>query len=178
MKKLIAGLVLLATLGGCNDLLNTPTKRVEEFFNSYQTLDDSLLNNLDYSIESNNLSEEEKNIYREIMKKQYKDLTYKIKDENIDGDTATVKVEIEVYDYNIASIKTNEYFNKNQKAFFNEENEIDESKFIDYKLKIMKDITERVKYTLELIVRKKDKIWIMDNISHDDILKIHGVYSY
>ena len=175
MKKLIAGLFLLATLGGCDELLNTPTKRVEEFLNSYQTLDDPLLNNLDYSIESNNLNEEEKNTYREIMKKQYKDLTYKIKEEKIDGDIAMVVVEIEVYDYNLATIKANEYYDNNKEEFLDENYE---TKFIDYKLNIMKDITERVKYTLELTVRKKDKTWIMDNISHEDILKIHGVYSY
>ena len=36
------------------------------------------------------------------MKKQYQNLTYTIKDEEIDGDTAIVKVEIEVYDFNKA----------------------------------------------------------------------------
>ena len=111
-------------------------------------------------------------------KKKYKDLTYKIKDEEIDGEIATVKVEIEVYDYNLANIKTNDYLNKNNDYFLNDEGIIDESKYIDYKLNIMKDINERVKYTLEFIIRKKDKIWVMDNISKDDILKIHGVYSY
>ena len=178
MKKFLAFLFLLALFGGCNDLLNTPTKRVEEFLHKYQVLDEKLLNNLDYSLESNNLNEEEKKIYREIMKKQYKDLTYKIKDEEIDGEIATVKVEIEVYDYNLANIKTNDYLNKNNDYFLNDEGIIDESKYIDYKLNIMKDINERVKYTLEFIIRKKDKIWVMDNISKDDILKIHGVYSY
>lgn len=178
MKKIITFFCVLAFLGGCNNLLNSPTKRVEEFFNKYQTLDDSLLNNLDYSLESNNLNEEEKNIYRDIMKRQYKDLTYKIKDEEIDGNNAIVKVEIEVYDYNIANVKALDYFKNNQDYFLDNNNEVDMIKYVDYKLELMKDIKDRVKYTLEINVRKKDKTWIMDNISHDDILKIHGVYSY
>lgn len=178
MKKLITFIVFLVLFGGCNELMNSPTKKVEEFFNRYQTLDDSLLNNLDYSIESNNLNEEEKNMYRNIMKRQYKDLTYKIKDEEIDGDLATVKVEIEVYDYSLASINASEYFKNNQDFFLNEEGEVDTFKYTDYKLDLMKDINERVKYTLDITVRKKDKTWMMDNISRDDLLKIHGVYSY
>ena len=34
-----------------------------------------------------------------LLKKQYQNLSYKIKEETEDGDNATVEVEIEVYDY-------------------------------------------------------------------------------
>lgn len=178
MKKVIALFLLFSFLVGCETINNSPTRRVEEFFNSYQTLDEKLLNNLDYSIESNELNEGQKKLYREIMQKQYKDLVYVIKEEEINGDTAVVKVEIEVYNYNLSNVEASEYLMNNQNEFLNEDGSINQSKYIDYKLNLMKDNRERVKYTLELTLTKKDKTWIMDNISNVDREKIHGIYSY
>ena len=51
------------------------------------------------------------------MKKQYKDMTYTIKDEVIDGDTATVTTEIEVYDYYKINKDAEDYYNKNPDEF-------------------------------------------------------------
>ena len=72
MKKLFTFLFFLILFIGCSNINNTPTKKVEELLNKYQTLDSDVLSNLEYSMESNNLTEEQKNIYRDIMKKQYK----------------------------------------------------------------------------------------------------------
>lgn len=178
MKKIIGVFLILFLIVGCNDINNTPTKKVEELLNKYQSLDDDLLNNLDYSIESNNLTEEQKNSYRDIMKKQYKDLTYTIKDEKIDGDDALVTVEIEVYDFNKANVESTEYFTNNQNYFLNEEGIVDEGKYTDYKLKLMDEIKDRVKYTIDFNVKKKDKVWVIEEISDEARQKIHGLYSY
>jgi hypothetical protein len=177
MKKVITLFLLFSFLVGCESINNSPTRRVEEFFNKYQTLDEKLLNNLDYSIESNELNEHQKSLYREIMEKQYKDLIYVIKDEEIDGNTAVVKVEIEVYNYNLSNNEASEYLMNNQSEFLTEDGSVNQSKYIDYKLDLMKNNRERVKYTLELTLTKKEKIWIMDNISNVDREKIHGIYS-
>ena len=45
---------------------------------------------------SRTLSDNQKKDYKELMKKQYQNLTYTIKDEEVDGNNAIVKVEIEV----------------------------------------------------------------------------------
>ena len=98
MKKIIV--ILLAVLfliTGCNTNLNTPTKRVEEFFSKYQMLDATILSRLD-KIVSNDLTldDEEKEEYKELIKKQYQNLSYKITDEKVEKESAKVYVEIEV----------------------------------------------------------------------------------
>ena len=49
-------------------------------------------------IDRENLEDAQKENYRDILKKQYSDLKYEIVDEEYDGDTATVKAKITVYD--------------------------------------------------------------------------------
>ena len=178
MKKIIIFVITFSFLIGCESLNNSPTRKVEEFLNRYQLLDDKLLSELDYSIESNELNEEEKNIYRDIMKRQYRDLTYIIKNEEIDGDNASVKVEIEVYDFNKSIIEASDYFITNQEEFLDESGVVSKTKYIDYKLSLMKENNERIKYTLDFTLTKKNDKWIMDDISDIDREKIHGIYSY
>ncbi len=179
MKKVLMVLAILFLFVGCDmGINNTPTKKVEEFLNKYQTLDDDLLNNLDYSIESNALTEEQKSMYRNIMKMQYKDLTYEVKEEKVDGDSATVTVEIEVYDYNKANQQASSYFTANQNEFLNEDGSVNETKFLDYRLGLMNNLKDRVKYTLEFSATKKDDKWFLDDITEDMIQKINGIYSY
>ena len=86
-KKLIFGMLLVSLLlifTGCTDLMNTPTKRVEELFSKYQTLDKDITKEIDTLVKSENLTDEEANRYRNIIEKQYKMLVYNVKDEKID----------------------------------------------------------------------------------------------
>ena len=58
--------------------------------------------------------------YKDLLEKQYQNLSYKIKDEEIEKDTATVVVEIEVLDYKTAINKVKEYKNdKECVTYFN-----------------------------------------------------------
>ena len=69
MKKLI-GIGLCILLCGCNDLSNTPTKKTEEFLKKYQSLDNSVLTDLDNVLnEDTTLNESQKVMYEDIMKK-------------------------------------------------------------------------------------------------------------
>ena len=95
--------------------------------------------------------------YKELMKKQYKDLTYTIKEELIDGNNATVTVEIEVYDYNKAINDAETYYKNNPSEFKNSDGGIDEEKYMDYKIKKMEAVKDKIKYTLNLTLTKKDK---------------------
>ena len=92
MKKLLLllGTVLLIT--GCNDMMNTPTKRVEEYLGSYQILDSAVLTELDDVVDNSDYSEKYKEEYKELMIKQYQNLSYKIKNEQTNGDSANVIV--------------------------------------------------------------------------------------
>ena len=182
MKKVIAllfSLVLLLSGCGNENLLNTPTKRVEMFLSSYQSLDDEVLNQLDDTInEEVAFNTEQREKYRELMKTHYQNLKYEIKDEVIDGDTATVTVEIEVTDYSKVMSEANTYLEENPDEFNDEKGEYDLSLFTTYRLDKLKDVKDKVKYTLDLTLTKVDDEWQIDDISDEDQMKIHGLYNY
>lgn len=120
MKKIflcLACFSIVFLLSGCT-MDNTPTKKVENFLDNYTNEDDTVLNQLKEMVDSDGLMDEnQKNAYSDIMKRQYKDMTYEIKDEKIDGDNATVTAEIEVYDYYKANKESEDYYNNNPDEF-------------------------------------------------------------
>lgn len=180
MKKfvLVVFTLLLFTCG-CDSMMNTPTKRVEEFLNKYQRQDNEVLTQLDEAIKNADFdfTDDQADSYKELMKKQYKNLTYTIKEEIVDGDNATVTVEIEVYDYNTAINNAETYYTNNADEFKNDAGELDESKYMDYKIKQMQDVKDKVKYTLNLTLTKKDKTWVLNDITETDRQKLHGLYN-
>lgn len=179
MKKFIIVLVGICLLTGCDTLNNTPTKQVEMMLADYQTLNQDVLDDLDQVVEAEtSLVGEQKEDYRKLMKKHYKDLIYDVKDEKIDGDEATVTVEIDVRDYSKILSKANTYLQEHPEKFENDKGEYDASKFMDYRLDKLKEADERVKYTMEIKLHKKDKKWILDDLTEEQEQKIHGVYQY
>lgn len=180
MKKLILVVFsLLLITCGCDSMMNTPTKRVEEFLNKYQRLDSDVLTQLDEVIKNATytFNDTQSTSYKELMKKQYKDLTYTIKEETIDGNNATVTVEIEVYDYNKALVEAENYYKANADKFKNQEGELDASKYMDYKIEQLKNVNDKIKYTLNLTLTKSDKKWILNDLTEADRQKIHGLYN-
>ena len=181
MKKIYKyfGFILLGLLlSGC-DMSNTPTKRVENFLDTYTHHNESVLSQLNEMINQDTLmTDEEKEEYRDIMKRQYKDMTYEIKDERIDGNTATVTAEIEVYDYYKVNRETEEYYNNNRDEFKTDndnndegliekakegvENAIEEGKeMIEEKTNDMNDTSsdrKYIEYRLDKLKDAKDRI--------------------
>lgn len=178
IKKVILMVAVLFLVVGCGNMMNTPTKKVEEFLSKYQTQDKDVLEQLDDVIkDAGTMIEDQKKDYRDLMKKQYQNLSYKIKDETEDGDNATVQVEIEVYDYGKAISKSETYLTTNREEFLDEEKkEIDSKKFLDYKIKQMKDVKDKVKYTINFTLTKVNDKWKLDDISDIDRQKLHGLY--
>ncbi len=179
MKKILLLVATIFLLAGCESVMNNPTKRVEVFLNKYQTMDEEVLSQLDDTLNNDRtLTSTQKKDYKDMMKKQYQNLTYTIKDEEVDGDTATVKVEIEVYDFNKAMNEADSYLLENQDEFIDENNKVDNEKFMDYKIKQMKNTNEKVKYTIEFNLTKNDNTWTLDNVDEITRQKIHGIYNY
>lgn len=179
MKKFLLIIMTLFLLVGCETVMNNPTKRVETFLNKYQTMDSEVLKQLDETLSNDvTLTESQKKDYKDLMKKQYQNLTYTIKDEEVNGDKATVKVEIEVYDFNKAMTKADDYLSENQDEFTDENNNIDNEKFMDYKIKEMKNANDKVKYTIDFTLTKNNNKWQLDDIDEITRQKIHGIYNY
>ena len=100
MKYLKYTLIIIPiiSLTACH-LANTPTSIVEDYLTKYQKLDKEVEKEINDVVENSTVDDSEKERYKKIIKKGYQNLTYKIKDEKIDGNLATVEVQIEVLDY-------------------------------------------------------------------------------
>ena len=176
MKRIFSIIGLAFIITGCSlgNMDNTPTKKVEEYLNNYQTLDSNVLNELDSIVDQETLFDEnQKTTYRDILKKHYQDLVYKIKEETVNGDKATVEVEIEVSDYTKALKGAQDYRDNNESEFLD-----NESKFNDYKLEVLKNNKERVKYTIYFSLTKSDDEWVLDDLTQTEQEKILGIYEY
>ena len=204
MKKLFSILLLsLFLVTGCGNSM-TPTGAVEDFLGKYQSMDSDVLAQLDKVVnDDTTMSDEQKKEYKSLMEKQYQYLSYKVTDEEIVGDTATVDVEIEVFDYASSIRKSDEYYEKNKDMFeeaYEDDNESKEDmvdnnashegnvntddgnivtqtkKYIDYKIEQMKTVTDKIKYTITFNLSKEDNEWVVDDISDIDRQKIHGLF--
>lgn len=179
MKKILYLAVTVLLFAGCTQLSNTPTKRVEEFFKNYQTLDNSVLNDLDSVITQDvSLNNDQQNKYRDIMKKHYQNLTYEIKDETIDGDKARVTAEITVTDFNKVMNESESYMNNNIDQFKDELGNYSISRYNDYRLDQLKMSNDKVKYTVYINLTLKNDEWVMDSIDQMTYDKINGIYHY
>ena len=128
MKKLFIVLLLsLFIVTGCGNSM-TPTGAVEDYLGKYQSMDSEVLSQLD-SVVSNDttMSDDQKKEYKDLMEKQYQYLSYKVTNEEIIGDTATVDVEIEVYDYASSIRKSSQYYQDNRDMFEEVDNSDDNS---------------------------------------------------
>lgn len=182
MKKLFTFLTFALILTGCSigeDMNNTPTKQVETYLNNYQTLDSNVLAELDAIVANEEMfDEDQQTTYRDILKKHYQDLTYTIKEETVNGDKATVEVEIEVTDYTKVLNEAESYRTTNKSEFLDDDEEFDEVKFNTYKLDLIRESDERVKYTIYFSLTKENNEWVLDDLTETEEEKILGIYEY
>lgn len=183
MKKILKVMLVMVfaiTLAGCSCMQKTAKTRVEEFLDQYRNLSANVLGDLDEVVDSETtLSEEQKEKYRDVLKKQYSDLKYEIVDETYDGDTAVVEAKITVYDLYKAQKDASTYLENNRDEFNDENGSYDSAKFMDYRLEQMQDITDTVEYTISFNLTKDDSgNWQINELSQDDLEKIHGIYNY
>ena len=184
MKKILIVLLTIICLSGCkigiDKINNTPTKKIETYMNDYQTLSEGVLDDLDVVIEKETTyTDKQKEEYRDIMKKHFKNLDYTIKDETVNGDTATVEVEIEVTDfYKALNDKTSEDY-KTEQDFYNEEGEPNDEAYNNYRLDRLKNAKDTVKYTLYLSCQKDNEgNWEVNDLTDDQEQKILGMYKH
>lgn len=168
MKKIVSLFIFLLLLVGCS-LSNSPTSRVEDLLNKYQTLDSDISSGINDVLKEENLNDSQKDRYRKVIEKQYKGLTYQIKDERIDGDTAIISTEIEVMDYKKVINETNSYYQSINNYTVEDYN--------NTKLDKLEKAKDKVKYTIDFEVKKdKNGNWKLSSLSNEAIKKIQGMY--
>ena len=178
MKKLLT-VFFIILLSACSLITsNTPKEKVKELLDNYKNQDSTIIAELEDVI-SDEYSGDYKDRYKTLMLNQYKNMEYKITDEIIDGNTAVVSADVTIYDYGSSIESANEYLKKHEEEFYKENNEnkiIDDDKFMDYKLDLLEKTTDRKTYTIEFTLTKEDKEWVLDDLSNENISKIHGLY--
>jgi len=181
MKKVLGILGLALVMTGCSlgNMDNTPTKKVEAYLNDYQTLNSNVLTEIDALVSQEEMfDEDQQTTYRDIMKKHYQDLTYTIKEETVNGDKATVEAEIEVNDYTKVLSDAETYRTTNETEFLDDEGIYNETLFNTYKLDLLKNNKERVKYTIYFSLTKSDDEWVLEDLTETEQEKILGIYEY
>lgn len=175
MKKILVLIISILLLSGCSE--SRPRMLVENYLKKYRSLDSEVLVDMETIIKNENLSREDEEKYRDLLKKQYKDLSYKIIEEEYDNDTSYIKVKVEVYDLYSAALDAALYLENNPSEFTNTSGEYDEKKYISYKLDKMKNMNGRVEYTLVFTVTKENDEYVILQPTENDLRKIHGIYS-
>lgn len=168
MKKIVSIFIFLLLLVGCS-LANSPTSKVEELLTKYQSLDKDVRDGIEEVINSENLTSSQKERYYKLLEDQYRNLSYEIKDERIDGDNAVVSTEIKVINYKKAINDTYNNYKDNDSYTLEEYN--------DSKLSNLEKEKEKVTYTIDFEVKKdKDGNWDISSLSNEIIKKIQGMY--
>lgn len=150
-------------LVGCT-LGNTPTARVEDLLSKYQMLDKSITISYTSLTTDTNLSQDTINRYEDAIEKQYRDLSYEVKEEVIDGNTATVTIQIEVMNYKAAIDKY-------------DKNDYETAKYHELVLDSIESTKEMVTYTLDITLTKDDNDnWNVDDLTTENRNKLLGIY--
>lgn len=173
--KVLLCIVMVLSLSGCKE---TASMAVENYLAKYNSLHEDVLMDMDNVIAQENLGDSHKETYQSIFKKQYTDLKYEIIDEEYNGDEATVKAKVTVYDLYKAQNDASKHLASNPDEFNDENGIYDITKYITYKLDQMINATDTVDYTIDFYVVKTAKGWTVSSLSKTDLEKLHGVYNY
>ena len=81
----ILGLILITLIAavGCACTMTKASDAVKEYLGKYNNHDSEVLVELDELVKEENLTDEQAESYKELMKKQYTDMKYEIVDETL-----------------------------------------------------------------------------------------------
>ena len=165
MKKIMPIFIFLTLIfiTGCS-LGNTPTSKVDELMGKYQRLDTEIKDEIKEVVASNNIDESYQDRYIKALEKQYCNLTYEIKNETIDGNTAIVTTQIEVTEFKKALNTI-------------DRDDLTDEEYYEESLTAIEEAKEKVTYTIDFTLTKDDAgNWQLDELSEVDKKKIQGTY--
>ena len=164
MKKIILTIIILISIAltGCS-IANTPTAQVEGLLSNYQRLDKNITINYADLAGNDDLSSDLQNEYNDLIKDQYQSMSYEVKEEIVDGDTATVTTSIKVKDYK----KIINKYNKN---------EYQTNEYHNLIVDALKDAKETVTYTIDFTLTKDSEgDWQVDDLTNEMKEKLLGI---
>lgn len=164
MKKLLIFIIVIMLFSGC-DIANTPTSKVEDYLGRYQRLDNNVSLSYTQLLGSNDVNKDDRDRYQKLVEKQFRNLSYEVKEEVIDGNVAYVTVQVKVCNYSDVLDKYDVI----------DYDDIDE--YHDEVIKGLEKQKEKIVYTItfELELNKKDE-WKVSELSLEDKDKLLGIY--
>ena len=178
MKKILIVLFVIFFFAGCSLLEDNskPEEAVDMFFEKYRTLDDDIISQLKDVIDGEDLEDSSKEKYQELMEKQYDQFAYVIKDIKQDDTSAVATIELTVLNYRSAVLEAEQELKNNPENFNDEQGNFSEKKYMEYKIDKMDKVTDTTTHTIELTMIKENGMWKIDQMTSDDISKLHGLY--
>lgn len=151
----------MGILTGCQ-LDNTPTAKVEGLLSEYQMLDkDISISYIDLSNDVN-ISNEYKERYEDLIRSQYRNMSYEIKEEEIDGENAVVTAQIEVIDY--------------QKVLDQYNNDFNENEYHEKVLEKLEKAKDKITYSIKFnVIMNENGNWQVEELSQEEKGKLLGI---
>lgn len=149
---------------------------VTSYLDEYKTLSPNIQKEIKNAVDNNDeFNSSNKKIYKDILKRQYKDLSYKIISEEYNDDLALIKVNIKVYDLNKAEEESLDYLSANLSEFYDGEI-FNKEKYTTYKLSLMSKSKSKISYDILFALKKEKGTWVLNEPTESDLEKIHGLY--
>lgn len=177
VRNLVLVFISLFFVVGCSMSINNAKDAVEDYLNNYKHLDDDVVDQINEIVEEEDLSKDQQETYKKVLKRQYENMKYEITDEIYNGDSAKVTAKVTVYDYYKVQQEIAEYLKTNRDKFYTD-GVYDENLYLDYKLKTMNDYNKTITHTIVFEVVKDNDMWVVSDLSKNDLDKIHGIYDY
>lgn len=176
MKKIIVIFVVLLITTGCFKKISAKDV-VSNYLNNYVNLSKDVQISLNKVLDENKeFNNDNKNMYKKVMQRQYKDLKYVILTEEYDNDKALITVNLNVYDLIKAEESASNYLSSHLSEFYDDNDIFDNTKYINYKLDLMSKSVDRVDYTIVFFLYMKNGKWVLEQPTDEDLEKIHGIY--
>ena len=176
IKLLIIVLFILVSVG-CG-MKPTAREAAIEYLELYRNKDKVVMEELHEYVNEEDLTDDQKEKYYDVLKKEYSTLMYEVEHEQYDGNIAYITFKITVIDLYKAQKEAAEYFNEHQSEFDDENGIYDKKKYMDYKLDKMTEEMDTVSYTIDIKVEKEGDNWKVVQLSNENLEKIHGIYNY
>ena len=177
MKKVLILFFMFLLVVGCN-LSNTPSSKVEMYLDGLNNLNDDVILDIESKVSTENLTNDNKELYKEALKRQYQDLKYEVKEESINGDDAFVIAKISVYDFHKEEINSVNYMNEHTDEFSDVTGVFDNSLFNTYRLNKLNETKNKIDYEVKFELNKKNGEWVLQNPEKEVLEKINGFYDY
>ncbi len=176
MKKIIVLFMMIMSLFGCN-LSNTPTNEVEKYLDNFKKLSDDVLLDVDNVVSGEDLNSENKETYKKVLLRQYENMKYDVTSENIDGNNATVKVNVTVFDYYKTSENANTYMNEHVNEFNDVNGIFDNNLFNTYRLGELLKTNDVTTHEITFYLKKDTNgNWVLENPNKETLEKLNGFY--